>query len=301
MRRNSAAGISALMLAIAGTGFSQDPPASTVRTRNLWNEAFTSQRANATGAPEAAVTASPAVPKPVVRPKPAAAELGDGFVGLTVWKMKKAAGAEPVKMRGLTYPGDPRGTVEWSPERTTLEDPVKQDQYVRLSIESARKGYLYVIDRDRYADGSAGPPELIFPTSQLRRGDNRVEPGLPVEIPSAGDEHPAFLVQRTRPDQVAIEMVIIVAPAPIPDLTVQAGRQVLSDEQVRRWEKLWGSKVERLDSPTDRGKLYTAEEHSAAKHGKPLGPQDPVPATLFHCRPKTGDPMLVQTSLRVIE
>ena len=50
-------------------------------------------------------------------------------------------------------------------------------QRVRLSIESARTGYLYVINRELYADGSTGEPYLIFPTTRLHRGDNKVTIG----------------------------------------------------------------------------------------------------------------------------
>jgi len=227
----------------------------------------------------------------------APAKLGDAFVGLTLWNMKKATGQEPVRMRGLSYPGDPKGVEEWSPERAAVADPINHDQYIRLSIESARKGYLYVIDRDRYADGTLGQPHLIFPTSRLRGGDNRVEPGLPLEIPGAADEHPAFRVDRSRPDQLSIDLVIIVAPVPIPELTLRPGSQNVSEEQVARWEKAWGARVERIDAPQEKGKLYTSVEHSAAKHGAVMTAQDPIPATLFHCQPKAGDPMLVRATL----
>jgi hypothetical protein len=46
---------------------------------------------------------------------------------------------------------------------------------VRLSIEASRRGHLYVIDQEAYADGSLGAPLLIFPTLRIRNGDNAVQ------------------------------------------------------------------------------------------------------------------------------
>jgi hypothetical protein len=50
--------------------------------------------------------------------------------------------------------------TEWTPQRIEADTPLKVGERVRLSIESPRTGYLYVIDREQYADGSYG--ECLF-------------------------------------------------------------------------------------------------------------------------------------------
>jgi hypothetical protein len=260
----------------------QPPPAADeIRTRNLWNTAFSNQR--------------PAAPKP---PKVAAA-LGDSFVGVTLWRMRLSHASDPVRFRGLVHDQDPSGQAEWTPERSNIDAPIRGNDMVRLSIESARKGYLYVIDRDIYPDGAFSAPRLIFPTTKLRGGDNRVEPGFLIEIPDARDEPPAFRVEKTRPDQTGVMLTIIVAPTPIPGLTITSDPMKLTGQQVGDWEKRWGSSVQRLVQ-NDPGKVYTTAEAAAAKGGENvLRADDPVPSTLFHCQAKPAEPMLVKVRLNL--
>jgi hypothetical protein len=213
--------------------------------------------------------------------------------------MRRSNSSDPVQFRGLVHDQDPSGEAEWTPERSDLDAPIRSDETVRLSIESARKGYLYVIDRDIYPDGTFSKPTLIFPTTRLHRGDNHVEPGLIVEIPDARDKPPAFRVEKSRPDQVGVLLTIIVAPAPIAGLAVPSNAVKLTEQQVAGWEHRWGSSVQRLDQ-NDPGKVYTTAEAAAAKGGKgSLRADDPIPSTLFHCHPNPAEPMLVKVRLKL--
>ena len=42
-------------------------------------------------------------------------------------------------------------------QRANTDAPLLPEARVRLTIESARDGYLYVIDRSLFTDGSTGP------------------------------------------------------------------------------------------------------------------------------------------------
>ena len=48
---------------------------------------------------------------------------------------------------------------------------------MRVAIELPQEGFLYVVDRERYRDGTSGDPYLIFPVQNLNHGDNKGEPG----------------------------------------------------------------------------------------------------------------------------
>ena len=271
-----------VVCAVVASLQAQEPPVSDeIHTRNLWNTAFSDQR--------------PAAPKP---PQVAAA-LGDSFVGITLWRMRPSKASDPVKFRGLVHDEDPAGQSDWTPERSSLDTPIASNETVRLSIESARKGYLYVIDRDAYPDGTFSKPELIFPTTRLHGGDNRVLPGFLTEIPNAKDKPPAFRVEKTRPDQTGIVLTVIVAPSPIPGLAVTTNAVKLTEQQVADWERRWGSNVQRLDQ-SDPGKVYTTAEAAAAKSGEgALRAGDPVPSTLFRCHASRTEPMLVKVPLKL--
>src|SRR5437763_12423285 len=49
------------------------------------------------------------------------------------------------------------------PERVEAGTTFREGDRVRLSVESPTKGYLYVLDRDVFADGTTGGVMLIYP------------------------------------------------------------------------------------------------------------------------------------------
>src|SRR3954469_7238132 len=102
-------------------------------------------------------------------------------IGVTVWRLRPARdnddGARVVVMDGLKQ-------VQYTPERIEAETPLNVGDRVRITVESPRPGFLYIIDREQYADGSLGEPVMIFPTLHTRGGDNRVMPGRLIDIPA---------------------------------------------------------------------------------------------------------------------
>jgi len=96
---------------------------------------------------------------PAKRPAPAARQ--QAMVGLTLWRMRPGKSSDQVKFRGLVHDADkPDDDAVWTAERASMDTPFTAAEYLRLSIESARKGYLYVIDRDVYADGTMSAPSV---------------------------------------------------------------------------------------------------------------------------------------------
>src|SRR5262245_42325459 len=103
----------------------------------------------------------------VAKPRPDPAGTSDApkdsqaalILCMNLWHMRLADSASPVKSRGLTHKKiDPSGKLDWTPERMTLDDVIPEGELLRLSFESASAGYLYVIDRDIFADGTKSAP-----------------------------------------------------------------------------------------------------------------------------------------------
>jgi hypothetical protein len=159
-----------------------------------------------------------------------------------------------------------------------------------------RAGYLYVINREQYADGSQGEPYLIFPTTRTGGGDNRVEVGRLLEIPAQDDSPPFFTMRKSRPDHVAEVVNVLVSPTPIEGLTITDKAQKLSEAQVAKWDSAWGSSVGRLEMATT-GQTWTKEEKDSATRA--LTPGAPAPQLLFY-RPmvKPMEPMFVKLKLQ---
>ena len=189
--------------------------------------------------------------------------------------------------------------TEWTPERVASDTPLAEGQKVRLSVEAAQAGYLYVVDRDEYADGTKSDPCLIFPTQRTRGGNNRVTAGVVVEIP-ASDDNPAFFkVQRSRPDQINEALTILVSPKRIEGLQIGRQRLKLSSEQVATWEKQWKAKAYKLEAQGEEGKAYTLAEKEAGSGGKPLTTDDPAPQTMYHVDCKPNDTVMLQLPLKI--
>ena len=251
--------------------------------------------------PAAPKPGSPASPPPRPASSPARKQPAPEMVGFTLWRMRPSTKNDHVLFRGLVHEGDQSAdSSTWAAERASVQTPVSPEEFVRLSIESAQKGYLYVIDRDLYADGTGSEPTLIFPTLRLHGGDNRVDPGNPIEIPNTDDHPPVFRMKKTRPDQTSLQLTIIVAPQPLAEIPVSRDAVPLKLEQVADWEKRWGAKTERFEDMASMGKPYTLDEQQAAKSkDHALGPDSPLPSMIMKSMGKPNDPLLYSVILKL--
>ena len=98
----------------------------------------------------------------------------DTVIGVTLWRLRPIRSADTGE-RIITHDGP--DSIEWLPERVSSDGRLSEGDRIRVSIEAARTGYLYVVDQEQYADGSKGEPYLIFPTTRTRGGDNSVKAG----------------------------------------------------------------------------------------------------------------------------
>jgi hypothetical protein len=187
-------------------------------------------------------------------------------------------------------------------ERATAGTLFNEGERVRLSIEVPREGdnYLYVIDREVYADGTTSDPYLIFPSQSTPKWGNVATAGKLIFVPAQGDEFPYFTLERARKDQLREELTIIVSPKP---LKVPIGGPAdpvrLESEQVAQWERLWGGCVEQWEELGGAGKQWTAAEKEADKGERRLVQGDPLPQTMYLIKAKSGAPIVLRVPLRV--
>ena len=258
-------------------------------TRKLWDTAFIIPAANKPTASRRRPggryrVATPNVPVDNVAP--------DTVVGVTIWRLRPANRADS-GARLIVH--DDNSTTEWLPERISSTTKLAQGDRLRISVEAVRSGYLYVIDREQYADGSVGEPYLIFPTTRTGGGDNEVSVGKLLEIPAQDDAPPFFTMRKSRPDHVAEMVSVLVTPTPLEGVQITDKALKLSETQVANWEKMWGSSVGRLEMSTV-GQTWTKEEKEARTRA--LTSSAPAPQLLFY-RPslKSTDSMLVKLRL----
>jgi len=105
-------------------------------------------------------------------------------MGITIWRLRPSRNTDGGP-RILVQEGPE--SVSWTPERVAAGTRLRMGDRVRLTIESPRSGYLYVIDREQYATGELGEPYLIFPTTRINNGDNKVSAGKIIDLPAQED------------------------------------------------------------------------------------------------------------------
>lgn len=282
-----------ITLCIAGllTATAQKPREEET-TRHLWDTAFIDQ-GNKTATRKPARRSYRIVTPHV----PVTGVAADSVIGVTLWRLRPSRSTETGE-RIITHDGPE--SVEWLPERVSSTGRLSEGDRIRISIEAARTGYLYVVDQEIYADGSKGEPFLIFPTTRTRSGDNSVKTGRVIEIPAQDDAPPYFTLKRTRADHVGENVIVLVTPTPIAGLGINDKALRLSDETLASWERSWGAQTGRLEMANGNGKPWTRQEKEAGADGtRSLKADEPAPQTIYY-RPGASStvPVLVKVELQ---
>jgi hypothetical protein len=219
---------------------------------------------------------------------------GELQIGVTVWKLERA-GAVPSSI-GQSLKEDSRAKYEWVARRVEADTQFRDGDLLRLSIESPRIGYLYVVDRDWFTDGSSGETNLIFPA---RGEDNRLAPGKLIEIPA--ENQPPF---KTRPKsgQAGELLTIIITSAPL-SLPLSNDPLPISSQQLARCEARWSSLSERFEMNGGAGEARTAEEQQAvsSRGTRQLTRDDPAPQTIYSLNPRSGGGLLFNLMLSYVK
>ena len=260
-------------------------------TRDLWDTAFLQKR------PEGRkqVRRTQPVRYRLVGKKPLPATSGPlAVVGVTVWRLRPSKPTDEQAVRQLVYEQG-----EWTPERVSGGEPLSEGSRVQLTIESPRAGYLYVFDREVYADKTYGEPYLIFPTLVLNGGDNKVSAGRVVEIPSAQDKPSFYTLKRSRPDHDGETLTVIVSDKPLTDLIIGRGALKVSAEQFNSYESKWAVAAQQLELENGAGKAMSKEEKNAALGKDALTRNDSPPQTIYRLLAKPNQPLLLTVPLSI--
>jgi hypothetical protein len=224
----------------------------------------------------------------------------DAVIGITVWRLRPSNDTDQARILVK------KTGKNWTPERVEAGAKFSEGHALRLSIEIPRTGYLYVVDREQYANGSFSIPYLIFPTNPPSE-DNKVTAGRVVEIPNQSDDQLYFEVKSVREGgkspQIAEVLTMIVSSTPLKDLpkgSADGSPIPLPVALVEKWEKEWSAQVERLEMEGGVGAAYTtAEQAAGASPTKRLTQEDPLPQTIFRVAVKPGKPLMVKLPLKI--
>lgn len=211
-------------------------------------------------------------------------------LGITIWRLRPGDSNDSGRRALIREKGK-----SWRAERVDADAIFREGDYVRISVESPRTGYLYVVDRDLFADGTTGGAMLIYPWSGT---DNQLLPGRLIDIPAQEDDPSYFVARLTAANQVGELLTFIVTSMPL-DLPISNEPFEIAPRQIRDWENMWGGVSERFEMEGGAGEAWTREEQQAAakKGTRQLTRDDPSPQTIFQVT--TTDPKAVLVHLRL--
>ena len=200
-------------------------------------------------------------------------------LGVTIWKLQR----------------DRSRQLERVSKRVAADTKFHEGDLLRISIESPRGGYLYIIDRDWFTDGSSGETNLIFP---VRGEDNRLKPGKLIDIPTEDEES---FKATPKPNQAGELLTIIVTLSPL-QLPLSNNPLPITNAQLSDWEKRWSAITDRYEMNDGAGQTRTIEEQQAAATGgtRQLTRDDPSPQTIYRLVPKNRDGVLCNLMLSYV-
>jgi hypothetical protein len=246
---------------------------------------------------------------PVTRPAPVAASIKlppvdpkafrNEELGVTFWRLRPKVAEEDDD--APTFPvriGE--RTEQWTAERVASTTAFQKGDRVRFTIESSRTGYMYIINREFYKDGTAAAPEIVFPTTRTRGGNNGVVAGSLIEVPSSMDSVSYFTVKPRRPDYAGEELLVLILPNELPNFEIGPRAQAVDIAVVEKWLSDWGALVDIFDAEDGAGVAYTSVEADAAVSSRSLTREEPLPQTIYKVRVRKDQPMLIAFRMNAV-
>ncbi|MEO7659728.1 MAG: DUF4384 domain-containing protein [Pyrinomonadaceae bacterium] len=218
-------------------------------------------------------------------------------LGITLWRLRPERSGD-TGARLLTMAQNSNSETEMVAERVAMDTVFQKGEKVRISVESPRAGYLYIIDREIRKDDTVGDPYLIFPTLKTHNGDNRVGAGKVVEIPAQTDNPFYFEITPSEANYSGELLTVIVSPTKIDGLNLTDKPIQLSASQVEKWEGLCERSATTFELESSRGLVYTEEEKEAGMGSRQLTQSSPAPQTMISVQAPVGKAFLVSFMMK---
>ena len=203
-------------------------------------------------------------------------------VGITIWRVPLPANDDSKAVR------------------IKANTPISAGDQIFFTVEAPRDGYLYVIDREQYDDGDFSAPDLIFPLTSIRNGNNHITAGVLVRIPDRNDKKLYFDVTSKKPKHIGEALTIIIKPDRIENLPARETISPLPEKDFKQWENEWGTStdIERLNLVGGEDQKITAAEKESSNEGKrKLTYGDPLPQSVYRLVVKKGNPIFITLPL----
>jgi hypothetical protein len=257
-------------------------------------------------------------PQPVYRIASSTIPAQGQELGITIWRLKPSQTADAkevrqeVNLKRLEHKPNLQqgGTILLTAVRVDSDSQLREGDLIQISVEAPQDGFLYVIDREQYADENQvtyGAHYLIFPTARTNKGFNHVGPGVLINFPAMTDDPSYFELVRSRDQHVAEELTFVISPTPIK----WRGEEEEDSKQIKLDEKQYQDFAKQMRAQTGRieftggiGKAQTPAEAEAAKSStsdgtKRLKHNSPPPQSIYRVAREPKESFFVIVLLRI--
>lgn len=229
-----------------------------------------------------------------------------------MWRLRPPAQYETGYLLPVRLPDGQR--TSWIAERVPFEGDFQAGDRVRFAIESSTKGYLYVFNRETYADGSLGRAKMIFPESL--QDDNRVTPGFLVDFPDRREDLPYFIIRPKNDNYSGESISVVIGAKPLANFKVDSMGYLIHPESLAAMEA--GADFDLFEREDIADAIYTIAEAKATcgvktrelerdrerpstqvcgRDANPLGRDDPSPQTIYRVRTTPDGPAVVSITI----
>lgn len=231
-------------------------------------------------------------------------------VGFTFWRLRDSkkdddvAVVEETRIAKKEKNKTIETTVKFTPERAQSNTEFSNGDRLRFTVESPIKGYIYLINREQYKDGSYSDPYLIFPDKTNVGRNDQVSPGKLVFIPNETENLILFNVNEENNQQKIAEVfTVLISPQPLkelPPLGVDEEFRKISLTEFENWQKEWGGEVWKFEQEGNTSLAITKVEKNASLTKKEtLNQDDQLPQTVYHVAHKPTQPILFTVVVKI--
>jgi hypothetical protein len=190
-------------------------------------------------------------------------------------------------------------------ERVKVDAAFENGDQVQIGLEVGRErgNYLYVIDRELYADGAVSAPYLIFPSPTTPNIRKMISAGKLALVPAQGDPIPYFTLTPSRDNHIGERLTIIISPTPLKftvtrEIASGITLQRLNEKEVMEFEAKYALASRSYESKLSLGQLMTRTELAAGKGARLMVQKDPLPQTVYQFAGSAEAPLVFNLNLK---
>jgi hypothetical protein len=219
------------------------------------------------------------------------------MLGVTFWRLTQATAEDSPGAKDWIHEAASGQSVQYTSKRINPEEGYRLGDCARVSVEATVPGYLYIVDQSISSGGRLGPPKQIFPSSRLRAGSNRIQPGEVIDIPQPGD-YPEY-IRIVSPDPAfAGDLLTFIWSSEMLDLHSDAITRIIPGESFETAVRNWGPQTRTVHAER-QDTARTDAEKAARLRTRPLRASDAAPQKLFQGVNRPDTPLVAQIAMPV--